>query len=163
MRLISFSFTLNRDELRIHRIWHLPRAEIPTTVTAENVPNDLEPTVSTSGSNREDSVNTESNTTDSTFFKELDQKMGEKLRATIARPNTSAIIASLPSDTISSGSSYDPIDELDAIIDHEDLNMTFHDPLDELYDDNEMLEVMNPNLKLPRPNVNSKPTGLFSV
>jgi len=89
--------------------------------------------------------------------------MGEKLRATIARPNTSGIIAGLPSDALSPGSSYDPIDELDAIIDHEDLNTTFHDPLDELYDDNEMLEATNPNLKLPRPNVDSRPTGLFSV
>ncbi|UJR15670.1 hypothetical protein I4U23_002604 [Adineta vaga] len=151
-----------QDELLIRRIWHLPRAEVPTTVTAENVPTYLGTTNSTISTQGTDSVHTRGSTTNSTFFKELDQKMGEKLRATITRPNTSGMLASLPSDTASTLSSYDPIDELDAIIDNEDMNATFHDPLDELYEDNEMLEVMNPNLKLPRPNVDSKPTGLFS-
>lgn len=112
---------------------------------------------------RTGSVNTDTNSTDSTFFKDLDQKMGEKLRATITRPNANAMLAGLPSDAASTASSYDPIDELDAIIDNEDINGTFHDSLDELYGDNDMLEVMNPNLKLPRPNVDSKPAGLFSV
>jgi hypothetical protein len=86
--------------------------------------------------------------------------MGENLRATITRPNTQAMLASLPSDTIST-LSYDPIDELDSIIDNEDV--PFHDPLNELYEDNDLLEAINPNIKLPRPNVDSKPTGLFSV
>jgi hypothetical protein len=54
-----------------------------------------------------------------------------------------------PRAAITTLSSYDPIDELDAIIDQDDLNRTFHDPLDKLYEDNQMLEVMNPNLKLP--------------
>lgn len=89
--------------------------------------------------------------------------MGENLRATVTRPNTQSILASLPSDTLSSLSSYDPIDELDSIIDNEDVDMTFHDPLNELFEDNDVLEVRNPNIKLPRPNVDSKPTGLFSV
>ncbi|CAF1176917.1 unnamed protein product [Adineta ricciae] len=151
------------EEFQIRRIWHLPRAKVPTPVTADNAPTNLEPTNSTASTHPPESEPTDSNTTDSTFFKDLDQRMGEKLRATITRPNTNAVLASLPSDTASTLSSYDPIDELDAIIDNEDINPTFHDPLDELYDDNEMLEVMNPNLKLPRPNVDSKPTGLFSL
>jgi hypothetical protein len=96
--------------------------------------------------------------------------MGAKLRATITRPDTNAILLSLPTaTTISSlpttatSSSDDPIDELDAIIDDEDVAMTFHDPLDDLFDDNEMLEVINPNLKLPRPQIDTQSTGLFSV
>jgi hypothetical protein len=112
-------------------------------------------------------------TINSTFFKQLDQTMGAKLRATITRPDTNAILASLPTASIPSASSSspttattasdDPIDELDAIIDDEDIAMTFHDPIDDIFQDNEMLEVINPNLKLPRPQVNSQPTGLFSV
>jgi hypothetical protein len=96
--------------------------------------------------------------------------MGAKLRATITRPDTNAILLSLPTaTTISSlpttatSSSDDPIDELDAIIDDEDITMTFHDPLDDLFDDDQMLEVINPNLKIPRAHMDSQPTGLFSV
>jgi hypothetical protein len=141
----------------------LPRAQDPTSATNENVPTYLNNTLSSISSYRTDSDQNGSDTADSTFFKELDQKMGENLRATISRPNTRDMLASLPSDTMSTSSTYDPIDELDAIIDHEDVEMTFHDSLNELYDDNEMLEVVNPNLKLPRANIDSKPTGLFSV
>ena len=65
--------------------------------------------------------------------------MGENLHATITRPNTSAMLASLPSD---------PIDELDAIIDNEDIDMMFHDPLTELFEDNEILEFVNPSLNI---------------
>jgi hypothetical protein len=140
----------------------LPRAQVPKTVTNENVPNYLNNTISTLSSRFTESDHNGSNTTDSTFFKELDQKMGENLRATVARPNTRDMLASLPADTVSL-SSYDPIDELDAIIDNEDIEMAFHDSLNDLYEDNEMLEIVNPNLKLPRPNIDSKPTGLFSV
>jgi hypothetical protein len=136
---------------------------MPTSVGNENLGNDLNNTISTSDSNRTDSDYNRSNTTDSTFFKELDKKMGENLRATRARPNTQAMLASLPSDTMSTLSSYDPIDELDSIIDNEDINTTFHDPLNDLFDDDEILEVRNPNIRLPRPNVDSNPTGLFSV
>ena len=101
--------------------------------------------------------------------------MGAKLRATITRPDTNAILASLPtlattatssslsSRTTSHDDDDDPIHALDAIIDDDDIAMTFHDPLDDLFDDNEMLEVINPNLKIPRPQVNSQPAGLFSV
>ncbi|CAF4857298.1 unnamed protein product [Rotaria sp. Silwood1] len=153
---------LNKDELRIFRLWHLPRAQIPTSGTQENVPTYRPNTPSTYSSNRTESDQDPNNTADSAFFKELDQKMGENLRATRTRPNASAILASLPSDTISTISSNDSIDELDAIIDNEDLNLTFHDSLDDLYEDNEILEAVNPNVKLPRPNVDSKPSGLFS-
>jgi len=136
---------------------------MPIPVTNENFGNDLNNTISSSDSNPTDSDYNRSNTTDSTFFKELDKKMGENLRSTITRPNTQAMLASLPSDTISTLSSYDPIDELDSIIDNEDVNTTFHDPLNDLFDDNEIFEIRNPNLKLPRPNVDLNPTGLFSV
>jgi hypothetical protein len=96
--------------------------------------------------------------------------MGPKLRATITRPDISGILSSLPTVTETSSSlttttsnSDDPIDELDAIIDDEDINMTFHDPLDDLFDDDQMLEVINPNLKIPRAKIDSEPTGFFSV
>ncbi len=176
---------INRDEIRIRRLWHLPRAQVPTTVTAENVQTYLNSTSSITTSLNEPENSTLSSdrstyrttydhdpneTVNSTFFKQLDQTMGAKLRATITRPDTNAILSSLPtvtsslsSSTTIASSSDDPIDELDAIIDDEDITMTFHDPLDDLFDDNEMLEVINPNLKLPRPQVDSQPTGLFSV
>lgn len=151
-----------RDDLRVYRLWNLPRAQVPTSVTNENVQTYLNSTISTSSTNRTNSDRTD--ITDSTFFKELDQRMGENLRATITRPNTQAMLASLPSDTISTlSSTYDPIDELDSIIDNEDINTTFHDPLNEPYDENDILEAVNPNIKLPRPNVDSAPRGLFSV
>ncbi|CAF2811538.1 unnamed protein product [Rotaria sp. Silwood2] len=152
----------NKDDLRTFRFWHLPRAQVPSSVTQGNVQNNRTNTISTYSSDRTESDDNQSNTTDSTFFKELDQKMGENLRATITRPNTSAILASLPSDTISTISNNDPIDELDAIIDNEDLNLTFHDSLDDLYEDNEIVEAVNPNFKLPRSNIESNPTGFFS-
>lgn len=120
-------------------------------------------TISTLSSHQTDSDYNRTNTTDSTFFKELDQKMGENLRATIARPNASAMLASLPLDTISSLNTYDPIDELDAIIDNEDVNTIFHDSLNDLFEDNDLLEARNPNFQIPRPTIDSKPTGLLSV
>ncbi|CAF3337216.1 unnamed protein product [Rotaria socialis] len=175
------------DDLRIRRIWHLPRAQVPTTVTAENIQTYLNSTslsINTTSSIQDNSTldNDRSTyrtnyeydgnaTANSTFFKQLDQTMGTKLRATITRPDISAVLSSLPaiskSHSISSSTtipsiSDDPIDELDAIIDDEDLTMTFHDPLDDLFQDNEMLEVINPNLALPRPQMDSQPSGLFS-
>jgi len=176
---------INRDEIRIRRLWHLPRAQVPSTVTAENVQTYLNSTSSITTSSNEPENSTLSSdrstyrttydhdpnaTVSSTFFKQLDQKMGAKLRATITRPDTNAILSSLPTGTSSlassatvASSSDDPIDELDAIIDDEDITMTFHDPLDDLFEDNEMLEVINPNLRLPPPEVNPPSTGRFSV
>lgn len=167
----------------------MPRAQIPTKVTAENVQSYLSSTSSNSASSTVQDADTLSSdrstyrttydpdvnaTMNSTFFKELDQTMGAKLRATIARPDAQGILSSLPpmigprpsiTSTTLTTSTDDPIDELDAVIDNEDidLSMTFHDPLDDLFDNEEMLEVINPNLRLPRPQVDSKPTGLFSV
>lgn len=95
--------------------------------------------------------------------------MGAKLGATITRPDTSAMLSSLPSVTVAGSSSTatsnsdDPIDELDAIIDDEDITMTFHDPLDDLFDDNEALEVINPNFRIPRAQVDSQLTDGSSV
>ncbi|CAF1151520.1 unnamed protein product [Rotaria sp. Silwood1] len=173
----------DEDGLRIRRIWHLPRAQVPATVTAENVQTYLSSTASstnTASSVPDDSTLSSDRSTyrttydydangtvNSAFFKQLDQNMGAKLRATITRPDTSAVLSSLPtltttqslsSSTSITSNSDDPIDELDAIIDDEDLTMTFHDPLDDLFQNNEMLEVINPNLKLPRPQIDSKPT-----
>lgn len=176
-----------RDDVRIRRIWHLPRAQAPTKVTTENVQTYLSSTTTNSSNSTPQDTSTLSSdrstyrttydadpngTLNSTFFKQLDQNMGARLRATISRPDTNAILSSLPTvthrsssatDTTLTSTSDDPIDELDAIIDDEDIAMAFHDPLDDLFEDEEMLEVINPNLRLPRPQINSRPTGLFSV
>ena len=97
--------------------------------------------------------------------------MGAKLRATITRPDMSAVLSSLPTvsaslssaTTVTSGSD-DPIDDLDAIIDDDDdLAMAFHDPLDDLFQDNQMLEVINPNLRLPGSQGGSKRSSPSSV
>ena len=163
VRVIFFSFYLIRDELPTSRLWNLPRAQMPTSGTAENIPRHVTNTTPTSSSNQTDSDRDRMNTADSEFFKELDQRMSENLRATIARPNTSGLLASLPLDEAPTLSVHDPIDELDAIIDNEDLNRTFHEPLTDLFEDNEVLEAINTNLKLPRPNLSSEPTGFLSV
>lgn len=158
---------------------------MPGTVTAENVQTYLNSTssISTIGTDPENSTLSSDRSTyrttydqdpngtvDSAFFKQLDQTMGAKLGATITRPDTNAILSSLPTMTGTSSlsttltsSSDDPIDELDAIIDDEDITMTFHDPLDDLFQDNEMLEVINPNFKIPRAQIDAQPTGLSSV
>lgn len=173
-----------RDDFRIRRIWHLPRAQVPTSVTAENVQTYLSSSSSNTAFSSEQensSIDSERSTyratydldpretMNSTFFKQLDQAMGANLRATITRPDTRAILSSLPTLTTTSSSitttsnSDDPIDELDAIIDDEDITTTFHDPLDDLFEDNEMLEVINPNLKLPRAHIDTQSTGGFTV
>lgn len=162
---------------------------MPTKVTAENIQSYLNSTGSntTAPTTSDDlTMNSDHSTyrtnyefdgnesVSSDFFKKLDQDTAAKFRGTITRPDVHAILSSLPTPTTpSSGSSIasgtmesifdDPIDELDAIIDNDDLTMTFHDPLDDLFNDDEMLEVINPNLKVPRPQVDSKPTGRFSV
>lgn len=169
----------------IRRLWHLPRAHAPITVTAENVQTYLNSTTSitTSATDRSESTVDSDRSTyrttydhdphatvDSTFFKQLDQTMGAKLGATITRPDMSAVLSSLPtvtaatslSTTVTSNSD-DPIDELDAIIDDEDITMTFHDPLDDLFEDNEMLEVINPNFRIPRAQLDSPSTDAPSV
>ena len=176
-----------RTDLRIRRLWHLPRAQPPTNVTAENVQTYLSSTNSSSHTSTIEDASTlnsdrstyrttygidPSATANSTFFRQLDQTMGAKLRATISRPDTNAIISSLPTVTHSSSTATitsfttitdDPIDELDAIIDDEDITTNFHDELDDIFADKQIVEVINPNLKLPRPQVDSRPTGLFSV
>lgn len=139
--MIFFSFSI---DLRTRRLWHLPRAQIPIAVTADNVQTFLSRTTSPSQSQQSDSENNPSIASDSSFFKDLDQRMGENLRATITRPNSSALLASLPSDTNSSLTNYDPIDELDSIIDHEDISAIFHDPMT---DETQLLEAINPLFK----------------
>jgi hypothetical protein len=57
----------------------------------------------------------------------------------------------------------DPIDELNDIIPDEDIPTAFHDPLDDLLHNNEILEAINPNLKLPGPQTDSQPSSFFSV
>jgi hypothetical protein len=122
---------------RIQREWHSPPVELPTTVTAENL------------QNYSNQTNSDRDRTDSRF----EQNMSANLRATITRPNTNAILAV---DTISTDNSYDPIDELDAIIDNEDLTTTFHDSLDEFFENNGMPGVVSPPLILPRRNMDSR-------
>jgi hypothetical protein len=132
---------------QVNHLWSLPRAQIPTSVSAQNIYNYLTNTISTSSSNQTNSNYNRSYPTDSIFFQKLDRKMGENLRATITRPNTQAMLASLPTDIISIESSYDPINELDAIIDNEDISMIFHEPINL---DNKRFEILNPNFRLSR-------------
>lgn len=125
----------------MHRLWHLPRAKVPPPVTSDNF--QMFPSRTTSPS-RNDSDNDRSTDSDSSFFKDLDQRMGENLRSTITRPNSSALLASLPSDVNSNSTNYDPIDELDSIIDSEDISMIFHDPMT---DEKQLFEATNPRFK----------------
>lgn len=60
---------------------------------------------------------------------------------------------SLPDDLITESNDDDPIHELDAIIDQEDIATPFHDALDFLEDEPELAEFFNPNLNIPRANL----------
>jgi hypothetical protein len=68
------------------------------------------------------------------FFQELDQKLNEN-------PHTKTMLTSLPSNIISIRSSYDPINELDALIDNEEITMKFNEPIDL---DNQRFQMINP-------------------
>ncbi len=136
-------FILIRDKKRVDRLWYLPRVQIPTSVSVHNHSNN---TTSTSSSDRKDSNYNQNHTTDSMFFQELDQKLNEN-------PHTKTMLTSLPSDIISIKSSYDPINELDALIDNEEITMIFNEPIDL---DNERFEMINPNFKLSRLNIDSQ-------
>ncbi len=132
-------FILIRDEKRVDRLWYLPRVQIPTSVSVHNHSNN---TTSTSSSDRRDSNYNQNHTTDSMFFQELNEN-----------PHTKTMLTSLPSDIISIRSNYDPINELDALINNEEIIMTFNEPIDL---DNERFEMINPNFKLSRLNIDSQ-------
>lgn len=99
-------------------------------MTNEHIPDYLDNTLSTS--------NTESEFDPNLFFQELDEDLFENQQTIIPRVNSS-------SEIISIRSIYDPINELDAIINDEEISMTFHEPIDL---DNELFEIINPNLDL---------------
>ena len=120
-----------RDDLLIRRIWHLPRAVVPVAVSAERSSN---ASGSSSSSERESHESL-----DGSFFDDLDQRLNASL--------PDAMLASLPEDLIAQGATDDPIHELDAIIDREDVSTPFHDALDHLQDPSEFI---NPNLNIPR-------------
>ncbi|CAF1394234.1 unnamed protein product [Adineta steineri] len=111
----------NSNRLRIHRSWHLPRAQMPTLLTTENIQNYLKTTLNTSNTNQTNSDHIGSNTIDNIFLKDFNQTMNEKQRVKKSRFVNGTVLPNLLSDTISSQSSYDPIDELDAIIDNSDI------------------------------------------
>ncbi|UJR15669.1 hypothetical protein I4U23_002603 [Adineta vaga] len=113
--------------------WYLPRARIPTSVTAENVYNYLQNDVSTSSIHRTNSNHTEFNSMDDKFLQRLDQQINPQSNTTTSESMHSIRAYNIESDTISSLHSYDPIYELDAIIDSGNLHMDFHDSSNELY------------------------------
>ncbi|CAF4294724.1 unnamed protein product, partial [Adineta steineri] len=111
----------NSNRLRIHRSWHLPRAQMPALLTTENIQNYLATTPYMSNTNQTNSDHIESNTLDDISFTEFNQEMNEKQRVKKSRFVDGTVLPNLQLDTISTRRSYDPIDELDAIIDNSDI------------------------------------------
>lgn len=101
-------------------MWHLPRAKPPESATAEN---------DQPSSNDSPSVtNSDSMLPDPNFFQDLDDQLNA---------NSSPL-----SET------YDPIHELDGIIDNEDISSLFHDASDENPMNSEPFDVVNPHIRL---------------
>ena len=131
--------------MSLRRSRHLPRASMPAEMTEENVHDYLEATTPNTSASRPPLQHAEVSARDDSFFTELDQKMNDKVHARISEPAYDAGASRAASDTISIQSIYDPIYELDAIIDYEDVSVAFHD---ESYGDSDILEVINPYFQL---------------
>ena len=82
----------------------------------------------------------EFSTFNSTFFKQLDQQMGDTASISSLRSEIDEIVPDRR----------DPIDDLDGIIDTDDIPMLFHDALDNLPVNDAPLEIYNPNFRIPR-------------
>lgn len=106
----------------ISRVWHLPRAQLPELATAENNQPSLDDSLSVTNS---DSILPD---VDQSFFQDLDDQLNT---------NSSPL-----------NKTYDPIHELDGIIDNEDISSLFHDALDENQSNLEPFDVVNPHVRL---------------
>jgi len=104
----------------IQRMWHLPRAKPPQSATAENDQPSLNDSPSV--------TNSDSMLPDPNFFQDLDDQLNA---------NSSPL-----SET------YDPIHELDGIIDNEDISSLFHDASDENPMNSQPFDVVNPHIRL---------------
>ena len=138
----------SRDELRVRRVWHLPRATPPSSVTAENVQTFINQSNSTVPSTRSD--RDDFSTFNSTFFKQLDQQLGDTASISSLRSEIDDIVPDRPDDPFPASNRRDPIDDLDGIIDTDDIPMLFHDALDNLPVNDAPLEIYNPNFRIPR-------------
>ncbi len=94
----------------MYPLQNLPRAQIPTPMLPENPPSKF--TIPRPPLGR---------TVDDAFFQELEETLREPRQPSIRRPDTPPTPRSLPSDVFSIGNSYDPIDELDKLIDNGDI------------------------------------------
>ena len=131
------------DELRVRRVWHLPRAVKPPSITADSVQTFITKSQSSSGSD-------DFGTFNSTFFKQLDQQLDDTTSISSLRSEIDNIVPDRPDDSFPARSPRDPIDDLDGIIDTDDIPMLFHDALDNLPVNDAPLEIYNPNFRIPR-------------
>lgn len=103
-------------------MWHLPRAKLPESGTSPNDQPSLNDSSSVSNS---DSILPD---VDPNFFQDLDDQLNA---------NSSPL-----------NNTYDPIHELDGIIDNEDISSLFHDASDANPMNSEPFDVVNPHIRL---------------
>ncbi|CAF1591499.1 unnamed protein product [Adineta ricciae] len=98
---------------------HLPRIQPPASLTPDQVSHYVESITPTSNTHQTNQDNPEMDSISSQFYRELDRQLIEQSPTTTS-PSTRSIRAfDIASDTLSSLDSYDPIYELDAILDNE--------------------------------------------
>jgi hypothetical protein len=122
-----------RDDLRIRRIWNLPRALVPTSDNDEHVTSFVNNSSSTSTNEYNDIQSRE-------FFRELDQRL--------VSPSTNKPAVNIDDD-------FDRINELDAVIDQDDLSTIFHDAVDHFDLNHHSFEMINPSLNIAQITIRS--------
>ena len=139
----------------------MPRANPPNAVTTENAGRYLNDTISTTSSKTLSSVQDKTGTFSRAFFDDLDKRIPTN-NVTPSHTLNESIddsIAALPAEEFIR----DPIEELDAIIDREDVSAIFHDALDHSLTDDEEFGVFNPNLNIPHVALNSTDSNPTTV
>ncbi|CAF1653990.1 unnamed protein product, partial [Adineta ricciae] len=100
---------------------HLPRIQPPAALTPDQVSHYVESVTSTLNTHETSQGNPEMNSIGSQFYRELDRLLNEQSPTTISPSTRSIRTFDITSDTLSSLHSYDPIYELDAILDNDDI------------------------------------------
>ena len=111
----------NRRQQQAQHSQHLPRIQPPASLTPDQVSHYVESITPPSNIHQTNQDNPEMNSISSQFYRELDQQLNEQSPTTTSPSTRSIRISDITPDTLSSLHSYDPIYELDAILDNEDI------------------------------------------
>lgn len=123
--LITITVLQRRRRLRqqAQHSWHLPRSQLPASLTPDQISHYIESSTSTSNTHYTNQDYPEMNSISSRCYRELDRQLNEP-SPTATSPSTRGIrISDITSDTLLSLHDYDPIYELDAILDNDDISI----------------------------------------